>query len=248
MIFTSHIALGQTTIVVARTPDAVVIGADSKLTFGDNKAVSELMCKIGVSGNVVFSAAGILENRKSSWRVMDSAMTASRMKGTLLDKVNAFEKMIVKPLLDTVKLIKQESPQIYERKVNSKDKVLLQVAFAAMENKKPTVLIRDFQLTNIAEINVIKRGCPGSCDELGVKLYHFGQDAAIKRYIANNKSLVFNAASISPFVIHLIDLEIIDKPDEVGPPIDVIKIDKNGINWVQRKNSCPAIQVRNQRK
>lgn len=165
---------GQTTIVVARVPELILIGADSKISFGDKNIPSESACKIGVSSNIIFAAAGILENRAMSWRAMDSAMEACKVKGTLLNKVDAFEKIVVSPLLKTIEQIKRDSPLTYERKVNNKDKVVLQIAFATNEGNKPTVLIRDFQVTDSGMINIVRRGCPGECDERGAKIFYFG--------------------------------------------------------------------------
>jgi hypothetical protein len=39
-------------------------------------------------------------------------------------------------------------------------------------------------------------------------------------------------------VKELVELEIADKPDVVGPPIDVLQISKTDAVWKQRKQDC----------
>jgi hypothetical protein len=48
----------------------------------------------------------------------------------------------------------------------------------------------------------------------------------------------------APTIRKLIEIEIADKPDFVGYPIDIIRLNKKVTEWIQRKAECPDIQMR----
>ena len=67
-------ALSQTTVVVARVPNFILIAADSKATFADGRTTS--LCKIRRAGRAFFSFTGMLEHL-SVWNAIDSVTAAS---------------------------------------------------------------------------------------------------------------------------------------------------------------------------
>jgi hypothetical protein len=63
-----------------------------------------------------------------------------------------------------------------------------------------------------------------------------GQNEAIKRFEKTNPNLLKDGPVKA--VRTLISIEIADKPNDVGPPIDVLHITKRGAEWIQKKPEC----------
>jgi hypothetical protein len=43
-------------------------------------------------------------------------------------------------------------------------------------------------------------------------------------------------------VRRLIEIEIAARGEYVGPPIDIVRISRNGAQWIQRKTECAELQ------
>lgn len=229
----------QTTIVIARVSDFVLIGADSKLSYGESSIPSETFCKIGQSEDVFFAIAGTLKNDAIGWSVKESAIRASKTEGSLLDKVAAFERQVIPPLTQTLEMVKKDRPSFYEKKYNSGDKVALSIVFVRFEKGIPVILIREFQSLSPTSINIIRTACPGNCNEK-VQFYYLGQSDAIKHFVDKNPPSL-TPHNIASFVNKLVEVEIEDRPNEVGPPIDILRVEKDSARWIQKKNECPDI-------
>lgn len=71
--------------------------------------------------------------------------------------------------------------------------------------------------------------CPGDCPN-GNLTFFLGQHKAIDKYIAE-KGRQF-AMSPEEAVKFMVQLEIGAKTPSVGPPIEVVGVDRNGIRWL----------------
>ena len=95
-------------------------------------------------------------------------------------------------------------------------------------------------------INVTKMDCPGLLCADGMGGNVLGESKAIKEYMANNPAS-FNINSGPTFLVRkFLQIEIDDQQDKVprkvGPPIDIIKVTKDGAEWIEHKKECPEIQ------
>jgi hypothetical protein len=63
-----------------------------------------------------------------------------------------------------------------------------------------------------------------------------GEKQAINRFVDANPH--YFAIGFVPTIQTLIQLEISDKPELVAPPIDIVRVDMTGTNWIQRKPQC----------
>jgi hypothetical protein len=54
----------------------------------------------------------------------------------------------------------------------------------------------------------------------------------------------FWKAGLSDGVRRLIETEIAARSEYVGPPIDIVRISKSGVQWIQRKPECGGTRNR----
>ena len=47
-------------------------------------------------------------------------------------------------------------------------------------------------------------------------------------------------ADLASLAHDLVGLQIRESPEFVGPPVDVIRVNRAGVEWVTRKPSCPS--------
>jgi len=63
-----------------------------------------------------------------------------------------------------------------------------------------------------------------------------GESRAIEQYVSQTPS--YKKRTPIELVKEFVELEIIDKPGVVGPPIDALQVTKTGAVWNQRKQDC----------
>jgi len=63
-----------------------------------------------------------------------------------------------------------------------------------------------------------------------------GKKRAIEQYL--NQTSSDQKRRPTELVRELVELEIADEPEIVGPPIDLLQISKTGAIWNQRKPDC----------
>jgi hypothetical protein len=234
---------GQTSIIAIRLNDQVVAGADSKrlLTFGSGPEfpVSEPNCKIGIGDGFFFAIAGLSHDIGIGFRPDMIISKAPKISGTIEQKVEMMEEMIKKPLTESLDRYRRRYPLNYQ--VEFKRGSALQIIFFGLEKGSTFVTARDFFATRSAlvptEINVIRYKCPGDCTN-GEAIFILGESDAIAKFA---QQPTFWAHDPIRAVRKLIELEITDAPNIVGPPIDILQIDGNGARWIQKKEECPDI-------
>jgi hypothetical protein len=114
-----------------------------------------------------------------------------------------------------------------------------------LEENVLVLLTREFQAavsdSGKVSLHVNKRhNCPGDDCPLGEIAIYLGAHDAIDRFRGENPDSY--AVGLVKAVRQLVQLEIDDRPDSVGPPIDVLRITKDGPEWIEHKKECPNIQ------
>ncbi|MFH0844731.1 MAG: hypothetical protein V1930_04585 [Pseudomonadota bacterium] len=228
----------QTTLVAVRTPDEIWIGADSKVNLLLRKAVSRSGCKIRRVGNLFIGYAGLAEYTKTNYDLVALVNEACLKGGTLDDKVRAFDGLIVNPLSHALKYIKRTHSRYYRQKIHGKAAV--QMVFAAVEAGVPRLHVRYLNVSeregDSPSIALSKRNCPGGDCPNGEFAAYLGHNEAIVRFVEKERD--FWTIGYAEGIRELIDLEIQAEPDYVGGPIDILRLDRNGHRWIQRKEEC----------
>lgn len=224
------------------TTDEVWIGADSKVASINDKSLAQSVCKIMQVDDLFFAFAGLPKYNRGGYDLVAIVKKAVKSGRSLSDKVRAFDDLVVKPLERSLSWIKSHQPDYYKQEIAGKNAV--QIVFAGIEKGRPLLQLRYITVTDHGgrkpSVTVNKVRCPGSDCPRGEFITFLGHNAAIKRYISKVPS--FWQKGYAEGIRLLIDLEIKEAPEVVGPPIDILRIGRRGAEWIQKKAVCKEIE------
>jgi hypothetical protein len=219
-----------TTIVGVRTPTEVVIGADSKTTALLGPQL-ERRCKIHVTNNVAWGLAGV--SLSGSYSPKDDIQSYLLSSGTLAERIENFESSMTKMLTTVAQAWKVANPEIFAEMFDGM--VTMETLFAAEDRGVLRMFYRRFGTLKGTGGIVTVRGedfpsqrHPDSVHVvLGTRLAH----SAINEEIDSRPGL-FDELGAEQSIKHLIESAINADPINVGPPISIIRVDKQGVKWI----------------
>src|SRR5262245_33054597 len=217
-----------TSIVSSRTLDEVVIGADSLGTFDDGKRiVTRNVCKIHEHAGVVFAIAGVEVNSATGFNAATLIADEAAKGRPISETIRAIETVINPNLMRALEWQRKERPEMYQRRGIDKQELPLSFLLAGLETGAPVLYARAFK----SDGTIQRVDSPNGEFTLWI-----GKSAAIERFRAERKRRVYH--SPVDFVRVLVQLEIDDDEPTVGGPIDLVRITRDGTEWVQRKSEC----------
>lgn len=233
-------AAHASTIVGIRTPAQVVIAADSMRTARGNRIeTTQTVCKIFTVGNTAFAIGGFVKD--PAWNFDAENLTAEslRRQNRLTEAANDLTERLTGMLGSYLERLKQGNPFLYAKLLEGEDGTITSILLTAYEGDQPVAIGMGFRASEEpggrVRITATRVTCPGDCTD-GVMYFLIGERRPIDRYIAEHgKDRLLPASSGAPFMVQL----VIDSGSKrVGPPIDVIVIDKQGVSWPARKEGC----------
>jgi hypothetical protein len=242
-------SIHATTIVVARTAHEIVIGADSKVTDAYGGDLKKQACKILQIGNLVFAFEGFTVDRRTGFNVPDIARQALRSRGaaTAAEKVSVFTGFLLSRLFDELPSVQKHEREAYHIKFSG-GRIFLSIVIAGFERGRPLVFVRNFRVVQIGPerigVSVLPDDCLKNCQGEIVTRF-LGETAAIDGL--PDETAGFWQQGLVDGVRRLIDTEIVARSEYVGPPIDIVRIDKRGVSWIQRKPECTGAHIRKPR-
>ncbi len=236
------VAFADTCIVVIRMPWVVVMGADSKTTVEGSTTSTGTACKIHQADNLFFAVAGLTSDPGRGFNAPAIIREAMRNESTMADKVEAAEQALIERLNEELNRLQAEDPSMYARKVRAEGGKVLSLAFVGFQKNESFALVRQFRAvaSHPVSVRVSRQSCPGDCPD-GVRMFFLGRYRSIERYMSR-RSKETPRLSLEEAVNHFIELEIGENPQEVGGPVDILRIDKDSPRWIQKKDSCPELQ------
>lgn len=233
-------AVAQTSVVALWTPDEIVVGADSKTITG--RGAGRSTCKIAqLEDSFFFAAAGLNTEPKTGFELAKIVRQAFAQPGTMREKVDDFESLVDTPLTAALQRLKQEEPAFYEHYLENKGQVL-QVVFFGLEDGNPELFLRTFEVELISgNVTVVmeRNECTaGTCPSTMVFL--LGYSGAASAFVTSHPG--FSKNGLAPAVEHLVDMEIAEVPQFVGPPVDILRVNRQGASWVKRKAQCAPLR------
>jgi hypothetical protein len=235
-----------TTIVVARTKSEIVIGADSKVTDTFGNDLNKRACKILPVGNLFVAFEGLRIDRKTGFNVEEISGAALNFNtsGPLAEKISILTGFLVSELLVELAHLKTNEPETYFRKIEG-GQLFLRLIVAGFEKGRPLVFVRSFRALHYNPgqigVSVIPDDCLNNCEGAVVTRF-LGESDAIDGLPEETPD--FWKDGLSAGVRRLIETEIAARSEYVGPPIDIVRINKSGAHWVQRKPDCAEINNR----
>lgn len=226
-----------TTVVAFWTPDRIIVGADSKGRRGGELGEGELLvCKIRQVGNVFYALSGLREDPETGFDAHSIVVRAYNTPGRLIDKVNAFERLVSEPLSNVLAHIKAKYPLNFERDFGNKGGGM-DIVFFGYENGRPVMITR-----RIGRRDYSRRRLeyPGDFPNSPFGAVYMGQHDSINRFRVANPG--WQRMGLEKAMRRFIQMEIEEHPETVGPPIDILVIDNSGARWIQKKPECPEIK------
>ena len=190
------------------------------------------MCKISVGDNSAAAMAGHLADSATSFDAATLVRRALSTPGDLAAKDRAFEKLVRQPLQQSLDYGRQHVPLLFASKYAGKK--ALQAIFAAVEGRKPKLIVSTFRVTENGGLTLDEP------KELGSgQVYVFGENAAIAKYQTENPS--WNWAEPDTIIRKFLALEIENEPNLVGAPVSIIRITSVDKQWIE-PGQCASSQ------
>ncbi len=242
LVAASGSAARATTVVVARSANEIVIGADSKVTDTYGKELSNEVCKIQQVGNLFVAFEGLLRDKATGFNIPDITVKALRLKpdATAAEKVNILTGFVTAALFVELNRVRRDSPAEFHVKLEGQ--TFLRIVIAGFENNRPLVFVRQFRTAFIARglgVTVIPDDCLDDCQGPVVTRF-LGETAAIEGLTEETPD--FWKDGLAAGVRRLIQTEIEARSEYVGPPIDLLQISPQGAKWIQKKPQCPELK------
>jgi len=231
-----------TTIVVARTANEIVIGADSKVTDTYGKELNSQVCKIQQVGNLFIAFEGLLRDKATGFNVPGIASRALQLKpdATAAEKVNILTGLLTAELFVELTRLRRDSANEFHTKLEGQ--TFLRIVIAGFEGNQPVVFVRQFRTAFVASgigVTVIPDDCLADCQGEVVTRF-LGEIDAIEGLPEDTPG--FWKDGLVAGVRRLVETEIEARSEYVGPPIDLLQIDARGAKWIQKKKECPDVK------
>jgi hypothetical protein len=242
LLLAPYSATRATTVVVARSANEIVIGADSKVTDTYGKELSSEVCKIQQVGKLFVAFEGLLRDKATGFNIPEITARALRLKpdAAVADKVNILTGFITAELFVELNRVRRNSPDEFHVKLEGQ--TFLRIVVAGFENNRPVVFVRQFRTVFIAHgtgVTVIPDDCLDDCEGAVVTRF-LGETEAIEGLPEETPD--FWKDGLAAGVRRLVQTEIDARSEYVGPPIDLLQISARGAKWIQKKPQCPDLQ------
>src|ERR1700754_3333054 len=228
-----------TCIVGILTSEQLTFGADSLRSYQNGK--QEHICKIVQARKIFFTSSGLSIHSESKFSIQSLCRTAIK-KGKTIDKsIKILEKIARQPLLRVYKsafakdqhyfnsVIKENPVSVAIFGLEEKKLILRAVAFKPIEeNGRIAIHIKrtDFKGEEGDEASICL-GCPSVIDLAWSPTMPDPQvDPVAYIKYAINWAIAHEAG-------------IGDGKKLIGGPIDILRVSKQGSQWIQKKAECP---------
>jgi hypothetical protein len=231
----SSCAFGFTSIAIVGNKQRIIVASDTlaNTTIGKNlKARKSHECKIGIHEGLVVMRAGLVEDVHRGFFPERAAFKIFSQGGSMTTRANRFAAAMKTPLLNSLTILQRNNPSTYKDIFGTYG---LQVAVIYVENSIPILAIISFRKSDSAagipvritpEIVI----CPGpSCTEYYG--WPLGANKAVNRAAADPHFVTGDPVVDAK---KMVQLEILDEPETVGPPIEVLEIPANGPRCLER--------------
>lgn len=249
MVLSAMVAQASaTTIIAIRTKDRILMAADSLAqdpARGDKRSD---YCKIRQTPKGVFAASGLVfldYNRYDADRVITRAISETR---TLRAAVRRAEKDLEPFLtssLRTLKAVKSPWVDVYL----SQRIPMLSFIVCGFEKGVPVCIKREIFIQADEErwdLTFSGSECPGDCPaDNDFMIISIGETDAIDKFLGQFRYIEIdrNGPDRIPVLLEqLVEMEIADKPKNVGPPVDIVEVTAGRIRWIKRKGACTALK------
>lgn len=235
-----------TTIVAIRTSDRILMAADSLALDVVGLGKRSNACKIRQTAKAVFAASGLITlswNNYDANRVIEKAITKTR---SLRDAVRRAEDDLQPFLVGALWAFKTARSPWYDVYANRRSAILAFIV-CGFEGGVPVCIRREIfvRADDVGwEMEFRGEGCPGDCPaDNDFMVASIGETDAINSFLGHSRFIQIDPKGpdrLPVLLEQLVEIEIADKPEHVGLPVDMIEITAGRVRWIKRKADCPA--------
>ena len=220
-----------TTIVLIKTPNEIVVGADSKPFYKTNWIRYDSVCKIRSVGAYFYAASGWVHSSDRSYDSYAIAAEEAATNKTLKEIARSFAQRTVNVLQARMPQVLTYNPKAFQTLMQEH---ILETIFFGVENNSLVAI--DVTIDGKLENNEIVVTATILDD------FYFDVIGEKKIAAALENTEGFWSKGLIAGVRRLVQSEIDAEPDDVGPPIDIIRVTTKGAMWIQKKSICARKQ------
>lgn len=235
LFFVPGVALG-TSIVAVRTPRSIIIAADSKPTYRGSPGPA-IVCKIYRTGRLYFAISGL--DYDEGRHFFPAQIIASSFSDALpFDRTVArVERAVRAALLAELDALKSSDPQTFRFTIKGYD--VTSILLAEIRNGIPHLAAREFQYSESPSPHLLvnRITCPGRCPP-GNEYVFLGEQTEASQFVKEHRREALNPLALPE---SLVRLEAQSHPNDVGPPIVVLRLSARGARWIANDSACPVV-------
>ena len=217
-----------TSVVLLFKKDSITVAADSRAIGIDGHRHAD-NCKIAVGGSdMVYAFSGYDNEPDQPFRTAALQIATENTDPTTA--IEALQETLARKLMALANLLRNNSPSNFARKIEGN--AIYEGAFATIEQDGPhyaeAAFVPETLPTGKISIKMIMKDCTSDCaGDLIVLGHHNGVDKFMTAH--SLRSLSINPISSAK---KLIEIEIRDAPEAVGPPVSVFQLRRSGVAWI----------------
>lgn len=224
-------AAEATTIAVVQSAFNVYIGVDSLRRVGDQRTTS---CKIQRTGDTVLALTGVVAYEGAPYTIDDAvAKTASQWVGSVEQRADMLADAIRAELLSLSRYLlagDEARREFYDRRL--RDQQVIQFVVTRSERGLQRVAIR------LLVPSVVEGAAVVAIRSMEFEGYAvLGTSAAARRMGPAEQQLLFTLPG-AVVARRLVEAEIKETPEAVGPPVQIIEAGSAGLRWIERSDVC----------
>ena len=206
----------------------VVLAADSLISRYYGKTTSQ-DCKVIVKSDCAYAMAGFLDKPDPYFHLPDLGDAACQLQGTLKDQADGFLEIARDPVTSIAQYLHDNEPQFYSDTFSKNGGEFAFVVFVGTEHGKPVAYARGFKVASDGSASAVSNDITGT----GASGFFAGVTDHIADYLKANPNWAhMDTVSLAR---KLVGLEIAAHPDEVGPPISILTVDRKGKQqWIDQ--------------
>lgn len=225
--------LHATSIVILRSPERIYIGADSRRMYRDPAATFEgTVCKIVPAGQFYFMASGL--TYANDEQVADAGAEAGRDAHSLKSAAELLKRSMQQFLPQALASEKQIEPD-----AGARPSLVLEAAFAGIDNGTAAVTVQLYRKSGDGRVKV-EAHTYSSATSGRYDFIFLGKRRAIDERLGGRFPQIRSDRDALAFLTQTIELEISEAPETTAGPIDVLKLDGSGAQWLQTKAACES--------
>jgi hypothetical protein len=230
-----------TTLIGIRGKDGFVIAADSKVTYkGHGVNGPATACKIFRSGNLYFALAGMANDPARGFFPSKIVANSFLNSVSFESSINRLEADMSSALKVEMRRLQVEDPELFLESQTGGGDVFTIIA-ARMVGDVPHMAGRGFKYLDLAtpDIEIRRQSCPGDCP--GEVHVMFAGEQKTARKLTEDLMKSGKSANPAEFARKLVELEILEAPEKVGPPINVLRVDTKEAAIEPSNGACPIV-------